>query len=150
MRIRLCRIPPCTEYSTAKTHGVRNIALANRIVQRTLCIIRYALRLNPKLVYILENPQTGLLRRQSFMQRLAYVDGDYCCYGFDYRKRTRFWTNRQGLGLKMCPGPGKCPKMVGNRHLTNIASNDPQQTLRCVSLQEKYSIPRALLRTLLS
>ena len=28
--------PPCTEYSTCKTTGVQNIALANSIVNRTL------------------------------------------------------------------------------------------------------------------
>lgn len=57
--------PPCTEYSTAKTHGVRDIPHANRIVQQTLRIIRYAIRVNPSLEYILENPQTGLLRKRS-------------------------------------------------------------------------------------
>lgn len=30
--------PPCTEYSQAKTTGVRNIVMANAIVQRTLDI----------------------------------------------------------------------------------------------------------------
>ena len=33
--------PPCTEYSIAKTKGVRNLELANSIVQRTLEIINY-------------------------------------------------------------------------------------------------------------
>ena len=33
--------PPCTEYSQAKTIGVRKIDDANRVVQRTLEIIRY-------------------------------------------------------------------------------------------------------------
>ena len=33
--------PPCTEYSIAKTVGVRNLEHANDIVQRTLEIIEY-------------------------------------------------------------------------------------------------------------
>ena len=33
--------PPCTEYSQAKTTGVRNIVMANAIVQRTLDILFY-------------------------------------------------------------------------------------------------------------
>ncbi len=31
--------PPCTEYSMAKTTGVRNIEEANRITQRTINIV---------------------------------------------------------------------------------------------------------------
>ena len=46
--------PPCTEYSIAKTVGVRKIEEANEIVLKTLEIIEF---LNPK-HYILENPQT--------------------------------------------------------------------------------------------
>ena len=33
--------PPCTEYSVAKTVGVRKISEANQVVQRTLDIIDY-------------------------------------------------------------------------------------------------------------
>ena len=33
--------PPCTEYSIAKTTGIRNIDYANRIVLKTLEIIDY-------------------------------------------------------------------------------------------------------------
>ena len=52
--------PPCTEYSRAKTVGERNIAQANQIVQGTLEIISY---LAPT-YWIIENPQTGLLKEQ--------------------------------------------------------------------------------------
>ena len=51
--------PPCTEYSLAKTTGVRKIDEANAIVKRTLEIIAY---FNPT-TWILENPQTGLLKK---------------------------------------------------------------------------------------
>lgn len=81
--------PPCTEYSRAKTTGLRQIDEANRIVERTLEILAY---LNPK-VWVLENPQTGLLKHQVFMTDLPFVDVDYCKYGMPYRKRTRLWTN---------------------------------------------------------
>ena len=47
--------PPCTEYSIAKSTGVRKIEEANKVVERTLAIIEY---LQPK-YYIIENPQTG-------------------------------------------------------------------------------------------
>ena len=81
--------PPCTEYSRAKTTGIRKIDEANAIVQRTLEILRY---LDPTF-YIIENPQTGLLKEQPFMADLPYKDIDYCKYGLTYRKRTRLWTN---------------------------------------------------------
>ena len=51
--------PPCTEYSIAKSTGIRNIEYANKIVLRTIDIIKY---FNPK-YYIIENPQTGLLKK---------------------------------------------------------------------------------------
>ena len=56
--------PPCTEYSKAKTTGTRDLTTANGIVQRTLLIIRH---LQPK-AWVLEDPQTGLLKRQHFME----------------------------------------------------------------------------------
>ena len=55
--------PPCTEYSVAKTTGIRNIEYANKIMLKTIEIIKY---FNPK-YWIIENPQTGLLKKQPFM-----------------------------------------------------------------------------------
>ena len=55
--------PPCTEYSKAKTTGIRNIEYANSIVLKTIEIIKY---FNPK-YFVIENPQTGLLKNQEFM-----------------------------------------------------------------------------------
>ena len=48
--------PPCTEYSVAKTRGIRNIEYANSIVLKTIEINKY---FNPK-YFVIENPQTGL------------------------------------------------------------------------------------------
>ena len=58
--------PPCTEYSIAKTQGIRNIEYANSIVLKTIEIIKY---FNPK-YFVIENPQTGLLKHQEFMDEL--------------------------------------------------------------------------------
>ena len=81
--------PPCTEYSIAKTTGKRKIEEANEIVKRTLEIIAY---FEPE-YFIIENPQTGLLKNQVFMSHLPYDDIAYCKYGLTYRKRTRLWNN---------------------------------------------------------
>ena len=81
--------PPCTEYSRAKTTAPRDIEGANEIVQTTLDILEY---FEPKF-WILENPQTGLLKDQLMMWGLPFKDVDYCKYGMPYRKRTRIWNN---------------------------------------------------------
>ena len=52
--------PPCTEYSRAKSIGIRDIAGSSKVVKRTLEIIEY---FSPK-YWIIENPQTGLLKDQ--------------------------------------------------------------------------------------
>ena len=64
--------PPFTEYSKAKTTGVRKIAEANKIVLKTIEIIKY---FQPT-VFFIENPQIGLLKNQPFMDEFSYVDVD--------------------------------------------------------------------------
>jgi hypothetical protein len=61
--------PPCTDYSAAKTTGVRDIEGANAIVTATKEFIRY---MRPK-VFFLENPASGkhALHRQMFMKDWA-------------------------------------------------------------------------------
>ena len=81
--------PPCTEYSIAKTTGIRKIEQANEIVKRTLEIIEY---FQPQF-FVVENPATGLLKKQVFMSDIPFNDIDHCRYGLTYRKRTRLWNN---------------------------------------------------------
>ena len=138
--------PPCTEYSIAKQKGVRKLELANSIVQRTLEIIDY---LQPR-YYIIENPQTGLLKHQPFMQGRPYNDLDYCRYGFPYKKRTRLWNNLPFFQ------PKKCEKLCGwmtedKRKHCHQAQHSPSgpsanwpEGHRSFSLAQLYSIPRAL------
>ena len=64
--------PPCTEHSAAKTRGIRKIDEANDIVQRVLCIVDC---FAPPF-FIIENPQTGLLKRRPFTQHLPFADVD--------------------------------------------------------------------------
>ena len=138
--------PPCTEYSIAKTVGVRNIEHANEIVTKTLEIIDY---FQPE-YYIIENPQTGYLKKQSFMDGIPYVDVDYCKYGMPYRKRTRIWNNVHGWTPRpLCKKD--CDSMNGNKHVkeaqhTHSSNNDyaitPKQHFK---QSELYVIPPALI-----
>ena len=137
--------PPCTEYSRAKTVGIRNLELANAIVQRTLDIIEC---LDPA-HYIVENPQTGLLKSQAFMHGLPYVDIDYCKYGMSYRKRTRLWNNvftwkPQPLCYK------DCGSMNGNSHMaTAQRGSTKQQPDNSFKQSELYKIPAVLIYEIL-
>ena len=82
--------PPCTEYSRAKTVGTRKIEESNRVVQQTLDILNY---FQPPSGWVMENPQTGLLKNQDCVVGVPNYDIDYCKYGMPYRKRTRLWNS---------------------------------------------------------
>ena len=135
--------PDCTQYSKAKTRGVRDIEGANRLVLRTLDIINH---FDPQYWFI-ENPQTGLLKSQPFMTDLPFVDADYCMYGKSYRKRTRFWTNLSETKLNMCNK--KCGSFVNGRHVGSCGNGRKKYTDKAYSRNEKYEIPEGLLKVLI-
>lgn len=145
--------PPCTEYSVAKSVGIRKIDKANEIVKRTLEIIDY---FKPKYWFI-ENPQTGLLKDQSFMKVLKYNDVDYCKYGFPYRKRTRIWNNVKELKFNplCCKKTNRCNFLTlsekGNlRHLKNIGNGRQiNNTGKRITKNERYRIPSKLCNSIL-
>ena len=119
--------PPCTEYSKAKTVGVRKLEEANRVVERTLGIILY---FNP-FGWAMENPQTGLLKSQPFMVSRPFVDLDYCKYGMPYRKRTRLWNNiltfvPRPLCRHDCPSGNPEARADGPARLQGLRAEHPQ------------------------
>jgi len=136
--------PPCTEYSRAKTVGVRNLEMANAIVQRTLDIIFY---FQPTF-FIIENPQSGLLKDQDMMRCIRYEDVDYCKYGMPYRKRTRLWNNVvRWLPAALCKKD--CGYMDGNRHM-ETAQRGPSKGAPTIGRQthkqsELYMVPPDLI-----
>ena len=141
--------PPCTEYSRAKTVGVRNLVMANAIVQRTIDIINYFV---PE-YFIMENPQTGLLKYQAIVDGMRFDDVDYCKYGLPYRKRTRLWNNiARWEPRPLCKKD--CGHMDGNRHM-ETAQRGPckgapragrQRHCQC----ELYMVPPELIREIFS
>ena len=144
--------PPCTEYSRAKTVGIRKIDEANKIVLKTLEIIDY---FKPT-VFVIENPQSGLLKKQEFMNDLDYFDVDYCKYGFNYRKRTRLWCNLTNWKPRpLCQKD--CGNMDGNRHKETAqrlpSSRDKNiDWSNCVkhTQDELYRIPEPLVEEIMT
>ena len=143
--------PPCTEYSIAKTVGVRKLEASDAVVQRTLDIIRY---FSPT-YWAMENPQTGLLKGRPFMSDLPYKDVDYCKYGMPYRKRTRLWNNI----ITFLPRPlckHDCPAtQPGARRHSQIAQHGPSLKKdgtwapNSQSTTQLYRIPKELVLHLL-
>ena len=141
--------PPCTEYSIAKTTGPRKIAEANRVVRRTLEVIEY---LDPQ-HYVIENPQTGHLKRQSFMAGIPYADVDYCRYGMPYRKRTRLWNDIPWAPRPLCQRD--CGAMLGGRHAQTAqqgsqSSTEAYGSFRRFLRTQLYGVPRALILEILA
>jgi len=111
--------PPCTEYSLAKTTGVRNLELADAIVQKTLAILELLRARNPRLTFSMENPWTGMLKGREFMSEfnshLKVVN--YCKYGLKYKKTTAVWTNLAHWEPRpLCTKASPCPGLVDGRH----------------------------------
>ena len=114
--------PPCTGFSVAaigknwvkgkefepKTDSAR---LGITIVFYTLDIIEYYLKLNPNLIWYIENPR-GKLRKAPFMQpnyRMIRHTVTYCQYGDDRMKPTDIWTNNPNWTPRpMCKNGDTC------------------------------------------
>ena len=140
--------PPCTQYSKAKSRGERDIEGANKIVLKSLEIINY---FDCK-YWFLENPQTGKLKEQSFMNSLSFVDADYCMYGTPYRKRTRFWTNKTCNNILLCNK--ECGSFIDGRHIGSCGTggqgkgHNKSYSNKTYSVLEKYAIPEDLIFSL--
>ena len=68
--------PVCTEYSRALTMRPRRLEEGDALVLRALEIMEH---FDP-LMWVIENPATGLLKTRPFMERLPWVDVTYCMY----------------------------------------------------------------------
>ena len=110
--------PPCTEYSAAKTIGVRREEeLADPLVKKTLEVLNY---FQPQ-KWWLETPRNGRLVKKPFVQHLKFIDVDYCRFeDLGYQKPTRFYG---GSNIDLCQNVlcdrVNCPALVWKREPTN-------------------------------
>ena len=140
--------PPCTEYSRARTTAKtpRNLELADSIVEKTLEIIRF---LAPK-AWLMENPQTGLLKTRPVVEGLPYRDVCYCRHSdgttHRYWKPTRLWgVLPTFVPRPMCTRSDPCPFMVDHKHPTcaqRFFARNQQSYSH--SLNDLYSMPAQL------
>jgi len=111
--------PPCTGFSVAcigrnwvkgevfipKTESAR---LGIKLVEKTIEIITYFQKLNPNLVWYIENPR-GKLRKAPFMENYIIQTVTYCQYGDERMKPTDIWTNNKNwTPKKICKNGDKC------------------------------------------
>jgi len=113
--------PPCASFSRlaiinkqreAKTLRPLNPVgvLGNKILNKTLEIIKYFQRKNPMMFFVIENPR-AMMRDMKTMKNLQRSTTLYCLYGSNMRKETDFFNNfPDGIKLnqkKQCPRPVK-------------------------------------------
>ena len=141
--------PPCQQYSRARTTAKtpRNLELADAIVARTLEIIRF---LQPK-TWLMENPQTGLLKTREVVQGLPFRDVCYCMYSdgerWTYKKRTRLWGEMDTFVARtVCTRATPCPWSASTgKHPTCAQRFNPKCFVGTShTLNELYSMPTQL------
>lgn len=90
--------PVCKGF-TPLTIKNRQTNLSKSLLYRSLNIIEYVKRLNPKLKYTIENPK-GKMKNEKRLKNIKQITTSYCMYGFLYMKPTTFWYGGFDLKLK--------------------------------------------------
>lgn len=113
--------PPCTGFSVASigTHWggghrayepkTETARLGIALVKQTIKIINHYRKLNPKLIYYIENPR-GVLRKLGLLDGVPFHHTiSYCQYGDERMKPTDIWTNNPAWKpRKMCKNGDPC------------------------------------------
>ena len=142
--------PPCNTFSTLayvfKERNTKNAKPISKrakegtaILYRTLEIVEYFQKLNPKLLYVLENPR-GMMRLDEKIKQLPHRDTTlYCLYNDVRRKPTDFFNN---VDLKL---------KDAEEHRNDVAcKKDKLIGVVELPLNKRYAIPPKLVRTILS
>lgn len=139
--------PPCTEFSKAKSTGLRNLEHATKIVKKTIDIINY---LKPK-HFIIENP-VGLLRHMKVMEPLNQYKHtvSYCKYGTSYQKNTDIWTNKKFKPC-LCRKGNRCKnsRLTGTHSITVQKGRNKNYTPGTPNIYDRYKVPHRLVSELL-
>ena len=131
--------------SQAKTTAPRDIEHTERVVERTLDIIRH---FKPRL-WFLENPRGGGMKKFACLEEQPFVDVDYCQFSdWGYKKPTRIWggDHVRQLDDRVCDRktcPNLLPGTTFGRHKEQLGGAEMR-----MSRKQKYRVPEALVRYL--
>ena len=138
--------PPCNTFSTlAYPLKERNTKTATpyskrakqgtAILHRTIEIIEYFKKQNPKLLYVIENPR-AMMRFDKKIEKVPFRDTTlYCLYNDPVRRKPTDFFNNVDLNLKSTDTP--CPQ----KEYVDVAT---------LPLNKRYAIPSKLVKTILS
>ena len=147
--------PPCDTFSKARfsligRYGYTRESLDRDVLNKGVPLLRKTEQIldyfQPK-VWFIENPQTG--RMKDYVSDKPFYDVDYCRYGFNYKKRTRIWTNLEGFEPKLCNK--QCGSFENGRHLMKAIGASKTQPGQGGgrSRNSRYKIPVPLINELL-
>jgi hypothetical protein len=132
--------PPCTHYSSARTTAKtpRDLVGSDAMVQKVLDLADELF-----CYYLMENPNSGLLKTRAVVANCPMRVLDYCKYGAPYRKRTSIWTNSTWEPSRpLCKHD--CPVSLGRKHTSSAQQGGARGGTRRYTLEELYSMPKEL------
>ena len=136
--------PDCTSYSIAAISHHRNkdadgnlspksdyAKFCDKVNINVMKLIDDFLKINPNLLYFIENPRGGL-RKMNFIKDKPRYTVTYCQYGDDRMKPTDIWTNHPNPNFKPpCKNGDSChtPAPRGSKTGTQGRKNSIERAL---------------------
>ena len=136
--------PDCTSYSIAAIshHRIKDddgnlspkseyAKFCDKVNINVIKIIDDLLKINPNLIYFIENPRGGL-RKMNFIKNKPRYTVTYCQYGDDRMKPTDIWTNHPNPNFKPpCKNGDSCHVSAprGSRTGTQGRKNSIERSL---------------------
>ena len=136
--------PDCTSYSIAAISHHRNkdadgnlspksdyAKFCDKVNINVMKLIDDFLKINPNLLYFIENPRGGL-RKMNFIKDKPRYTVTYCQYGDDRMKPTDIWTNHPNPNFKPpCKNGDSChtPAPRGSKTGTQGRKNSVERAL---------------------
>jgi len=145
--------PDCTTYSIAacSTHRTNSIEpkteyakKCDRTNRHFIELIKFYLKLNPSLLFFIENPR-GMLRKMPFMQDFDRHTIWYCKYGDLRAKPTDIWTN----SIEWVPRP-QCKNGNKNCHHQPAPRGSRTGTQGVKGSYNRSKIPEELCREIIA
>ena len=141
--------PDCTSYSIAAIshHRIKDddgnlspkseyAKFCDKVNINVIKIIDELLKINPNLIYFIENPRGGL-RKMNFIKNKPRYTVTYCQYGDDRMKPTDIWTNHPNPKFKPpCKNGDTCHVSAprGSRTGTQGRKNSVERSLIPIEL----------------